>query len=79
MSALRYELFDERATEAPFFPRYVGATLASLGDIDGDGVPDLAVGGTNYWAHEQGLIQVHSGNSGKLLRTITKHGLRGSH
>ena len=44
-----------------------GLGLASLGDLDGDGVPDYAVGSPGEGAG--GLVRVHSGADGSLLRT----------
>ncbi len=41
-----------------------GRALAFIGDLDGDGTDDVAVGGYGY-------AQVHSGNDGAVLATLT--------
>ena len=45
--------------------REFGLALAGVGDVDGDGVPDLAVG-----APEQGRVFLFSGATGQRLRTL---------
>jgi len=46
-----------------------GDTMAPLGDLDGDGVPDFAVGAWRYGGH-LGLAVVYSGRDGRPLATI---------
>lgn len=51
-----------------------GASLAGLGDVDGDGVPDLAVGapGVNEpGAVKAGRVFIFSGQSGGLLSVVS--------
>ena len=55
-----------------------GAALASVGDVNGDGVPDLAVGVPNYDRvdlFDQGQVVVFSGATGSLLRTLQDRSL----
>ena len=49
-----------------------GAGLAALGDVDGDGVPDLAVGspGEDTNANASGRVDVISGADGSTIRTL---------
>jgi hypothetical protein len=41
------------------------------GDVDGDGVDDLAVGSYQYGADDAGRITIFSGATGAVLRTLT--------
>jgi len=43
-----------------------GRALASIGDVDGDNVPDLIVGAPGYW-NKRGRVQVISGATGNIL------------
>ncbi len=49
-----------------------GAALAALGDVDGDGIADLAVGqpDMNAGFTDNGGVQIVSGADGSILRTI---------
>ena len=49
-----------------------GRTLACVGDVDGDGIPDLAVGspGADLGGIDSGSVQLRSGAGGALIRTI---------
>ncbi len=47
-----------------------GASLAGLGDVDGDGVPDFAVGSPRHGG-SRGRVSVFSGASGTLLWSAT--------
>jgi hypothetical protein len=54
---------------------YFGLALAGGGDIDGDGVPDVAVGAPGQEVAGQagqGQVFVFSGASGQLVLTLTK-------
>ena len=46
-----------------------GAAMGSLGDLDGDGVPELAVGAPGFdgGSENSGRVSIHSGASGALL------------
>jgi hypothetical protein len=46
-----------------------GASITKIGDLDGDGVPDLAVGMTEMWLETRGgRVFVISGKNGEVLR-----------
>ena len=51
-----------------------GSAVASVGDLDGDGVPDFAVGAPvrpdRRDVHHKGTVRVYSGKSGALLRDL---------
>ncbi|HET6201747.1 MAG TPA: VCBS repeat-containing protein [Planctomycetota bacterium] len=55
----------------------LGAAVAGLGDVDGDGVPDLAVGAPQYRAYDPagplgpGYVRIYSGWTGALLHQLT--------
>jgi hypothetical protein len=46
--------------------------VAGLGDVDGDGVPDFAIGATEYpdFSQRNGAVRVYSGATGGLIDTI---------
>ena len=49
---------------------YLGTAVAGLGDLDGDGVPDLLLGAPNAspgGLAQAGLVQLRSGASGQIL------------
>ncbi|HKB15244.1 MAG TPA: VCBS repeat-containing protein, partial [Planctomycetota bacterium] len=48
----------------------LGETIGAVGDVDGDGSPDVAIGGSHAPGNLQnvGRIRVHSGASGALLQ-----------
>lgn len=46
-----------------------GYALADVGDVNGDGVPDLAVGAPHSGASSVGKVYVYSGSDGQLIRT----------
>jgi hypothetical protein len=48
-----------------------GCSVAGLGDVDGDGAGDYAVGALYAGAARQGEVYVFSGKTGKLLHTFT--------
>lgn len=50
----------------------VGPSLAALGDVDGDHVPDFVVGSDNRIARELGTAHVISGRTGELVWRITR-------
>ncbi|MBC8330294.1 MAG: FG-GAP repeat protein, partial [Planctomycetes bacterium] len=45
-----------------------GSAACGLGDLDGDGYDDFAVGAPGAGAQEQGSVVIYSGASGALLR-----------
>ncbi len=52
---------------------YLGRAIAGMGDLDGDGVPDLLLGAPNAspgGRAEAGLVQVRSGATGEILRQL---------
>ena len=50
-----------------------GSTLAALGDLDGDGSSELAVGAQRSGPGQPGFVSVLSGTNGRVLYTL--HGL----
>jgi hypothetical protein len=54
-----------------------GSSLANLGDIDGDGLDDLAVGAPANigYPQQQGIVQVLSGATGSVIRGFAAGGL----
>ena len=55
--------------EGRFLYRKIGTAVAPAGDLDGDGVPDLLVGGWDWdTPGAPGYVEVRSGADGKLLR-----------
>jgi hypothetical protein len=51
-----------------------GWAVASVGDLDGDGVPELAVGAPAQGANSQGQVFVFSGVSGSLSQVLDNPG-----
>src|SRR6266851_6965954 len=52
---------------------YLGRAIAGMGDLDGDGVPDLLLAAPNAspgGRAEAGLVQVRSGATGEILRQL---------
>jgi hypothetical protein len=47
-----------------------GKSLAMLGDVDGDGVCDVAVGSVHTAGSNEGAVYLYSGASGTLIRRI---------
>ncbi|MBM4013793.1 MAG: hypothetical protein FJ293_02375 [Planctomycetes bacterium] len=66
-AALR-DHFGENASQ--FLQDWYGATLADLGDVDGDGFPDYAIGALAFGHCQQGRVYVHSGASGAELHRL---------
>ncbi|MGB0953580.1 MAG: integrin alpha [Planctomycetota bacterium] len=52
---------------------YFGHSVAGLGDVDGDGVPDQAIGelGNDTFGYNTGAAYVYSGATGALLQSWT--------
>ncbi len=51
-------------------------TIVSIGDVDGDGVPDIAVGDSNFSAYD-GSVLVYSGANGAFLYRVFGSGCFG--
>ena len=56
-------------TTDPSSVQRFGAALADIGDADGDGLPDVAIGAPN--AGENGAVTLYSGATGTVLLEIT--------
>jgi len=55
---------------------HFGVSIFRLGDTDGDGVEDYAIGSSGgVDGHGRGCVSVYSGKTGKLLRVIWKRDL----
>jgi hypothetical protein len=52
-----------------------GNSVAGIGDIDGDGVPDWAVGATQDSSNGPGYVQLFSGGTGASIRKYTTPGV----
>src|SRR5690606_15933543 len=51
---------------------YLGRTVAGASDVDGDGQWDIAASSWVYEDHQaKGMVSLHSGSDGALIRTIT--------
>ena len=50
-----------------------GSTLACVGDVDLDGVPDLAIGGPSQISAE--IVEIYSGAGGALIATLDGNAL----
>lgn len=52
---------------------HFGAAVANVGDIDGDGKPDIAIGAPEFdvgGAFDAGLVEVYSGATGLLILSV---------
>jgi hypothetical protein len=49
----------------------LGTSIAAAGDVDLDGVPDIAVGSHPWYTNHYGHVLVISGRTGAVLRTIS--------
>jgi hypothetical protein len=48
-----------------------GTFIAGVGDVDGDGYGDVAIGDTNRWEpRDSGLVRIHFGGADCLLRRV---------
>jgi len=72
-------LFSQRSDWVPFTQTpgqakgdQLGSSIAPVGDLDGDGIPDLLAGapGADINGRNSGAVQVLSGASGALLYTV---------
>jgi hypothetical protein len=59
----------EEALSGETAPKDFGRAVAPAGDLDGDGVPDVAVGGGFVWLGG-GRVRILSGKDGHLLREV---------
>ncbi len=59
------------------FPNRFGESVSGVGDVDGDGVEDVAVGATNIAGLliKTGYARIHSGADGHVVRTLPGVGL----
>ncbi len=54
---------------------YLGRTVAGASDVDGDGQWDIAASSWVYEDHQpKGMVSLHSGSDGALIRTYTARG-----
>ncbi len=53
-----------------FATDWFGATLADLGDVDGDAFPDYAIGACRLGGCQEGRVYLHSGATGAELHRI---------
>ncbi len=53
-----------------------GIRLIPLADLDGDGVPDIAVGAMTHNGPCKGSVEIFSGKDGQSLRRVTKEAPR---
>lgn len=51
-----------------------GSDLAAIGDLDGDGFVDLALGTNHDHSHEPGLARISSGRDGRPIATLLRAG-----
>ncbi|HKE00927.1 MAG TPA: hypothetical protein VKE69_07955, partial [Planctomycetota bacterium] len=51
-----------------------GDALACIGDVDGDGSADFAVGAPGEWMHGIGSVRVYSGANGTMIRSYSGGG-----
>lgn len=69
---------DGRVLQRITLPRQYGLlrteALASLRDVDGDGVPEIAIGEQHYVTgyDYDGLVTLHSGRTGAVLWSVTR-------
>lgn len=49
---------------------WLGSSLAAVGDINGDGIPDFAIGCSREHGRTTGRVQLHSGRDGAHLLTV---------
>ena len=57
-----------RRLDGPSINSGFGGAMANVGDINADGIDDLAVGGDAYITWGMGVVRVHSGADGSLLQ-----------
>jgi len=66
-SRTQRELFQ---VPSGWIDEWLGSSLAGVGDINGDEIPDFALGCSREHGRATGRVQVHSGRDGALLLTV---------
>jgi len=71
-----HEIWSAEGDLGPDDVHHLGEQLASIGDLDGDGIADLAVGTDERRANEPGRAEVLSGRTGACLFFFRREGDR---
>jgi len=76
-----YTVDGDRAPKEAELWDGTGDSLVGLGDLDGDGLADFAVGaeGRKYAHFDDGVVRVFSGRTGASLGTLHNPGTSGNH
>ncbi len=72
LDALHSIVVDDATANGPVLTNNVkyGVSVASLGDLDGDGVVDIAVGSEKYWFNT-GIVYIHFLNSDGSVKSTS--------